>query len=81
MYVIFNILKTRPSFVAAVLFALILVVFPFYLEQPALGMGIAASETEDPNFSRMLTLSYHAVFGVGLYFACSLLHKIFNEKN
>lgn len=80
IFVIFNVLKTRPSFIAAVLFSLVLVIFPFYVEQPVLGMGIAASETEDPNFSRMITLSYHAIFGVGLYFVSLVLHNIFGEK-
>jgi hypothetical protein len=42
---------------------------PFLLMQPAMGAGIAASRTPDPNAARWRSVVMHAVFGLGLYAA------------
>jgi len=47
------------------------VVFPFFIMQPSLGLGIAASKTPHPARARLKSLVTHAVFGVGLY-VCGL---------
>jgi len=40
---------------------------PFFLMQPGMGAGIAASRTPRPNAARLQSLLTHAVFGLGLY--------------
>jgi len=40
---------------------------PFFLMQPGMGAGIAASRTPRPNAARAQTLITHAMFGLGLY--------------
>jgi hypothetical protein len=47
------------------------VVFPFFIMQPSLGLGIAASRTPNPTQARLKSLLTHSVFGVGLY-VCAL---------
>jgi hypothetical protein len=43
------------------------VVAPFFILQPAFGLGVAASRTPRPAVARLRSLSTHLVFGVGLY--------------
>jgi hypothetical protein len=61
----------RPTPLPALAFGLVTVVFPFFLLQPSLGLGVAASKTPKPAQARLKSLATHAVFGIGLY-ACSL---------
>jgi hypothetical protein len=58
---------TRPTLLPALLYGVGTVVFPFFLMQPSLGLGIAASRTSNPIQARLKSLATHTVFGVGLY--------------
>ena len=62
-----------PRLLPALLFGLATVVLPFFVMQPALGAGIAASLTPNPWRSRMHSLVMHAVFGLGLYASAVLI--------
>jgi hypothetical protein len=57
----------RPTLIPALLFGIGTVVFPFFLMQPSLGLGIAASRTPNPTQARLKSVATHTVFGVGLY--------------
>ena len=57
----------RPTFLPALLYGIGTVVFPFFILQPSLGLGIAASRTPKPTQARLKSLVTHTVFGVGLY--------------
>jgi hypothetical protein len=57
----------RPTLLPALVFGLCTVVFPMFVMQPSLGLGIAASRTANPMQARLKSLGTHAVFGVGLY--------------
>ena len=57
----------RPTFLLALLYGVGTVVFPFFILQPSLGLGIAASRTPKPAQARLKSLVTHTVFGVGLY--------------
>jgi hypothetical protein len=57
----------RPSLSLAVLYGVGTVVFPFFIMQPSLGLGVAASRTPQPNKARLKSLATHTVFGIGLY--------------
>jgi hypothetical protein len=61
----------RPTVLPALLFGIGTVVFPFFIMQPSLGLGIAASRTPNPTQARVKSLVTHIVFGVGLY-VCAL---------
>jgi hypothetical protein len=58
-----------PSPGPAVLFGVATVVFPFFVMQPAMGLGVASSRAPRPLRARLKSLATHAVFGVGLYLA------------
>ncbi|HYC31553.1 MAG TPA: DUF2938 domain-containing protein [Gemmatimonadales bacterium] len=57
----------RPTLLPAVLYGLVTVVFPFFVLQPSLGLGVASSRAPSPARARIKSLATHAVFGLGLY--------------
>lgn len=57
----------RPTLLPALLYGVGTVVFPFFLLQPSLGLGVASSRTPDPTRARLKSLATHSVFGIGLY--------------
>ncbi len=59
----------RPTLPPALLYGVGTVVFPFFIMQPSLGFGLAASRTPKPAQARLKSLATHTVFGVGLYLA------------
>lgn len=61
----------RPTMLPALLYGLATVVFPFFIMQPSLGLGIAAARTPNPLQARLKSLATHTVFGFGLY-VCAL---------
>jgi hypothetical protein len=58
---------TRPALLPALLYGIVTVVFPFFVLQPSLGLGIASSRTAKPAQARLKSLVTHTVFGIGLY--------------
>ena len=62
----------RPTLLPALLFGLITVVFPLFVLQPALGLGIASAKTPKPAQARLKSVGTHLVFGAGLY-GCALV--------
>lgn len=63
----------RPTLLPALIVGLVTVAAPFFLMQPGMGAGIAASKTPKPNIARLRSLTTHVVFGFGLYLSGLLL--------
>lgn len=61
-----------PSPMPAILVGLVTVAAPFFVLQPALGAGIAASKAPNPNAARLRSVLTHAVYGLGLYASATL---------
>ena len=59
----------NPSLLPALIVGLATVAAPFFILQPALGAGIAASRMPRPNIARLRSIEAHLSFGIGLYFA------------
>jgi len=59
----------NPGLIPAVVMGLASVAAPFFVMQPAFGLGIAASRTPNPNQARLRSVITHLSFGVGLYLA------------
>ena len=58
---------SRPTLLAAIIYALALLAAPWFVMQPALGLGFMASRTPNPTVVRATNISVHVVFGMGLY--------------
>jgi len=61
-----------PTLLPALVFGVVTVAAPFFVVQPALGAGVMASRTPNPNAARLNSLVSHSVFGLGLYLAALL---------
>jgi len=61
-----------PSIMPAIVFGLLTVCFPFFIMQPSMGMGIAASKKPNSSVARFRSLLAHFIFGLGLYFSAEL---------
>lgn len=61
------VLASGPTLISALVFAIALLVVPWFVMQPALGLGFVAARAPHPNVTRIINISGHAAFGVGLY--------------
>lgn len=61
-----------PTLLPALAFGLATIVAPFFIMQPGMGSGVAASKTPNPGVARLKSLVSHTVFGLGLYAAAVL---------
>jgi hypothetical protein len=66
----------EPSVLPALVVGVLTVVAPLFVMQPAMGAGFAASRTPTPLKNVLRSLANHAVFGLGLYLAASLLARL-----
>ncbi|WP_070963733.1 DUF2938 domain-containing protein [Vibrio sonorensis] len=58
---------TSPTALSPTLFGLFTCVVPFFIMQPAFGLGFAAAKTPNPTMNRIHTLITHGIYGWGLY--------------
>ena len=64
----------HPMLISAIVFGVVTVLMPFFIMQPAFGLGFAASKTSNPTQARLRSLMNHTVFGVGLYLFALLVN-------
>jgi len=57
----------HPTLIPAIVFGVVTVLAPFFIMQPSLGFGFAASKTSNPTQARLRSLMNHVAFGAGLY--------------
>ncbi|HDS1595229.1 TPA: DUF2938 family protein, partial [Stenotrophomonas maltophilia] len=65
-----------PTLWPALAFGILSVAAPFFILQPGMGAGIAASKTPAPRKARLRSLVAHSVFGVGMYLSALLLAAV-----
>ncbi|WP_300380002.1 DUF2938 domain-containing protein [Henriciella sp.] len=66
----------RPTLLPALLVGTATLAAPFFLMQPCMGAGVAASRTHAPCHARLRSLVTHMIFGVGLYAGGWLTHML-----
>jgi hypothetical protein len=64
----------HPTLLPAILFGIVTVLMPFFIMQPAFGLGLAASKTLNPTQARLRSLMNHISFGMGLYLSGLLVN-------
>jgi len=57
----------KPGLISAILFSLALLLAPWFVMQPGLGLGVFAHRAPKPWLIRGMNISVHTIFGVGLY--------------
>ena len=63
----------QPSLSPALIIGIVTVVAPFFIMQPAFGIGFAASKVPDPIKARLMSLITHTIYGLGLFLSAKLL--------
>jgi hypothetical protein len=63
----------RPTLLPPMVLAWALLVAPYLIMMPGMGMGIAGSRTPKPNITRLKSVMGHSVFGLGMYATGRLL--------
>lgn len=56
-----------PSFVPPMVLVLALLVLPYFVMMPGMGMGVAGAKTPKPNVTRLKSVVGHSIFGFGMY--------------
>lgn len=64
-----------PSFLPALIWGIVTVAGGWFLLQPGLGIGWAASKTANPTRSRTMNLVAHTVFALGLWGTALLINS------
>ena len=64
----------HPALIPAIIFGVVTVLMPFFIMQPAFGLGFAASKTPNPMQARLRSLMNHTAFGMGLYLSGLLVN-------
>jgi hypothetical protein len=57
----------QPTLGPPLLVSAVTLIAPFFVMQPAMGAGIAASRTPRPNVARLRSIVTHTVYGLGMY--------------
>lgn len=65
-----------PTLLPALVVGVCTIVAPFFIMQPGMGLGIAASKTPKPAVARLRSLAAHSLFGIGLYVTARLLNVV-----
>jgi len=65
-----------PNLLPALAVGIATVAAPWFVMQPAMGAGIAASRTPTPGRNRVRSLVNHTVFGAGLFIAAHAVARI-----
>ena len=66
----------QPTYLPALAFGAATVAAPWFVMQPAMGAGFAATKTPTPLKNCLRSLANHAVFGTGLYLAAAALDMV-----
>lgn len=67
LWLIVETLGKKPGLISAMVFSLVLLVAPWFIMQPGLGLGVLARRTPRPWLIRGINISVHIIFGVGLF--------------
>jgi hypothetical protein len=66
----------QPDIVTPLILALTLLVLPYFVMMPGMGLGVAASRTPKPNVARLKIVMSHSVFGFGMFLAAWLMKAV-----
>ena len=65
-----------PRIVPPMILVLVLLVLPYFVMMPGMGMGIAASRTPNPNVARLKSVLGHSIFGCGMFLTAWLMATV-----
>lgn len=63
----------QPTLLPALIYGICTVIFPLFILQPSLGLGLASSNTPNPTQARIKSIFTHIIFGVGLWLSAMVV--------
>ena len=66
----------QPGIAEPLILALALLVLPYFVMMPGMGMGMAGSRTPKPNVTRLKSVIGHSMFGIGMYLTARLIEAV-----
>ncbi|WP_350283813.1 DUF2938 domain-containing protein [Nitrosomonas sp.] len=63
----------EPGITEPLILALMLLVLPYFVMMPGMGMGIAGSRAPKPYVACLKSMAGHSIFGIGMYLTARLL--------
>jgi hypothetical protein len=66
----------QPGIAELLILALALLVLPYFVMMPGMGMGMAGSRTPKPNVTRLKSVIGHSMFGIGMYLTAGLMEAV-----
>jgi hypothetical protein len=76
LFLVERVLKRPPGLASGLLFGWATLVFPLFLQMPAMGLGILASATETPLLIVLRTVVHHTCFGLFLPVGAALADRL-----
>lgn len=67
-------LGLSASLLSAWVFGLVTILSPWFIMQPALGLGMCAAKAPKPNMVRLQNFAIHSIFGVALFYSWQVLN-------
>jgi len=62
------------SLISAWIFGLVTIISPWFILQPALGLGVCAVKAPKPNMVRFQNFAIHSIFGIALYYGWQFIN-------
>jgi len=62
------------SLTTAWFFGLVTIISPWFILQPALGLGVCAVKAPKPNIVRLQNFAIHSIFGIALYYSWQFIN-------
>ena len=66
----------QPGIAEPLILALALLVLPYFVMMPGMGMGMAGSRTPKPNVTRLKSVIGHSMFGIGMYLTARFMEAV-----
>jgi len=63
----------QPTLLPALIYGICTVIFPLFILQPSLGLGLASSNTPNPTQARIKSIFTHIIFGVGIWLSAMVV--------
>ncbi|NRB70298.1 MAG: DUF2938 family protein [Xanthomonadales bacterium] len=79
-YLSFQLLRSTPKLLPAVLLMLGLLFMPYCIAGPATGAGFFGSNTPDPAFTLLKSAVLHPVFGLGMFLGARAFDRLYARR-
>jgi len=70
----------EPTVLPPLILSWVLLIAPYFMMMPGMGMGFAGSKTPNPAITRIKSAVAHSVFGLGMYLAAETLAHLWPTR-